>query len=133
MSQDLMLPNVTDRETRGFFEAAAKGRLVYRACDSCDHAIHPPTEHCPHCGGWDTHWRQAAGTGTVHTWSVVAHQIHPAFPAPFTVVVVELDDAPVVRLMGRLDGAPPMTAGQPMQVWFETLAPGVVMPQWRLA
>ncbi|HEY2661283.1 MAG TPA: OB-fold domain-containing protein [Caulobacteraceae bacterium] len=128
-----ILPNVADRETQGFFDAAAQGRLVVRACKTCDHAIHPPTEHCPYCGGWDTAWRDAKGTGRLHSWTVVAHQIHPAFPVPFTLVVVELDDAPEVRLMGRLDGAPDLSEGMPMQVWFETLEPGVTLPQWRVA
>ncbi len=128
-----ILPNVADRETRGFFEAAAEGRLAYRACNACDHAIHPPTDHCPYCGGWDTAWREAKGTGRLHSWSVVAHQVHPAFPVPHTLVVVTLDDAPAVRLMGRLDGAPDLAEGMPMRVWFETLEPGVTLPQWRPA
>jgi uncharacterized OB-fold protein len=124
-----ILPNVDDRETHGFFAAAAEGRLVYRACDDCGHALHPPTSHCPHCGGWNTAWKNAKGTGKLHTWTTVAHQIHPAYPAPYTIVVVELDDAPEVRLLGRLDGAPPLEAGMPMKVWFEKIEGGA-MPQW---
>jgi uncharacterized OB-fold protein len=132
MGADLIVPFTEDRETGEFFAAAAEERLVYRACNACDRGIHPPTEHCPHCGGWDTAWRQAKGTGRLHSWSVVTHQVHPAFPTPYTLVVVALDDAPDVRLMGRLDGAPRLSEGLPMQVWFETLAPGVVVPQWRV-
>ena len=130
---DLLLPAIEDRETQGFFAAAAEGRLVYRACDDCQRGIHPPTEHCPHCGGWNTAWRQAQGTGRLHSWTVVTHQVHPAFPTPYTLVVVELDDTPDVRLMGKLDGAPELAEGQAMQVWFETLEPGVVLPQWKVA
>ena len=76
---------------------------------------------------------RSKGTGRLHSWTVVTHQIHPAFPVPFTMVVVALDDAPEVRLMGRLDGAPELAEGMPMQVWFETLEPGVTLPQWRVA
>ena len=130
---DILLPAIEDRETQGFFAAAAESRLVYRACDDCRRGIHPPTEHCPHCGGWNTAWRPAAGTGRLHSWTVVTHQVHPAFPTPYTLVVVELDDTPDVRLMGKLDGAPELAEGQAMQVWFETLEPGVVLPQWKVA
>ena len=126
-------PNVHDRETHGFFEAAAEGRLVYRACDDCQRAIHPPTEHCPACGGWNTDWRTATGRGRLHAWTTVSHQIHPAYPAPFTVVVVELEDTPQVRLLGRLDGAPDLTVGEPMEAWFEQAADGATLPQWRRA
>jgi len=126
-----ILPNDTDRETAGFFAAAAEGRLVFRACQDCDHALHPPTDHCPHCGGWNTAWRDAKGSGTLYSWTTVTHQIHPAFPAPYTLVVVELDDAPEVRLVGRVDGTPELAAGQPMQVWFEKLEGGPTLPQWK--
>ena len=126
-----MLPNAQDRETRGFFDAAAQGRLVFRACNACDHALHPPTAHCPHCGSWETAWRDAAGTGTLHTWTVVRHQVHPAFPTPYTLVVVQLDDAPEVRLMGRIDGEAELEQGARMHVWFERLEGGVTLPQWR--
>lgn len=128
-----LFPNATDRETHGFFDAAAQGRLVYRACNTCDHALHPPTAHCPYCGGWDTDWRQAKGTGKLHSWTTVTHQIHPAFPAPYTVVVVELDEAPEVRLMGHMDGEPQLEPDMPMQVWFQTLPDGPTLPQWRPA
>lgn len=127
------LPNTQDRETRAFFEAAGQGRLVYRACNSCNRGLHPPSAHCPRCGSSDTAWREAAGVGKVHTWTVVTHAIHPAFPAPYTLVVVALDDAPEVRLMGRLDGAVGVNAGTPMRVWFEPIEGGGALPQWRLA
>jgi hypothetical protein len=128
-----LAPYAEDRETHGFFDAAAEGRLVYRACDDCDHALHPPTDHCPYCGGWNTGWRTARGSGTLHTWTTVTHQIHPGFPTPYTLVVVELDDAPEVRLMGRLDGEPDLRGGMPMEVWFEHLPGGPTLPQWRPA
>jgi len=133
MGAHSLLPYVEDRETAGFFEAAAQDRLVYRKCDDCSHALHPPTDHCHHCGGWNTAWHDAKGTGRLHSWTTVTHQIHPDFPAPYTLVVVELDDAPEVRLMGRLDGAPELAPDMPMQVWFERLGDGPVLPQWKPA
>jgi uncharacterized OB-fold protein len=42
-----ILPYDHDRDTAGFFEPPREGRLVYRACNDCDHALHPPTDHCP--------------------------------------------------------------------------------------
>ena len=133
MGAHSILPYDADRETAGFFQAAGEGRLVYRACDDCNHALHPPTDYCPKCGGWNTSWRDAKGTGKLHTWTTVMHQIHPDYPAPYTLVVVELDEAPEVRLVGRLDGEPELQAGMPMQVWFERLGDGPTLPQWKPA
>ena len=131
MGAHSILPIVQDRDTAGFFAAAAEGRLVYKACQDCDNAIHPPTDHCPKCGGWSTVWREASGRGRLYSWTTVMHQIHPDYPAPYTLVVVELEDAPQVRLVGRLDGEPELKEGQPMQVWFEKLDDGAVLPQWK--
>ena len=131
MNTQPMRPMVSDRDSGGFFAAASEGRLVYRACNTCQHALHPPTAHCPHCGGWDTDWRNAKGTGKLHSWTVVKHPVHPGYKTPYTLVVVALDDAPEVRLMGRIDGEPRVKAGTAMQVWFEKGEDGVTLPQWR--
>jgi len=56
--------------------------------------------------------------------------VHPAFPVPYTLVLVELDDHPGVRFVGHLPGAPPVEVDQPMQVRFEQLDTGAVLPQW---
>ena len=56
--------------------------------------------------------------------------MHPAFPVPYTIVLIQLDDVRA-RLVGHLPGAPELVEGQPMEVWFETLDDGVVLPQWR--
>jgi uncharacterized OB-fold protein len=128
-----MVPNVHDRDTREFFAAAAEGRLVFKSCRSCAAAIHPPGPFCTECGSMETEWRQAGGTGRLHTWTTVTHQIHAAYAAPYTVVVVELDDAADVRLVGYIEGEPELAFGQPMQVWFEDLGDGVALPQWRAA
>jgi uncharacterized OB-fold protein len=130
---ELLLPNTADRETHGFFEAAAAGKLVYRICNACHHGLHPPTGHCPRCGSWDTAWAEAKGTGKLHSWTTVTHQIHPGYPTPYTLVLVELDETPDVRLLGRIAGAPALRPGMPMRVWFEKLADGTALPQWRPA
>ncbi len=131
MSEHPLLPFTRDRDTGPFFEAAAEGRLVYLHCDDCDHAVHPPTRHCPHCGGWNTAWRQASGEGVVRSWTTVVQTMHPGFPAPYTLAVVELADAPEVRLMAHLAGDAALHDGQAMAVWFEPLEGGGALPQWK--
>lgn len=125
-----IFPNDADRETEGFFRAASEGRLVFKACQDCAHAIHPPMSHCPHCGGWNTSWQAARGSGKLRSWTTVAHQVHPAYPAPYTVVVVELDDAPEVRLVGLIEGEPALSDGMAMRVTFDKLDDGPTLPNW---
>jgi len=123
-------PVVDDHDTGGFFEAAARGELVVRACANCATVLHVPRAYCRTCGSWDGEWRVVGRTGTLHSWTVADHQVHPAYPVPYTIVLVDRDDVPGVRLLGHLDGAPELTIGMPMRVRFDELADGVVLPNW---
>lgn len=130
---DRLYPAEWDRDTGAFFAAARQGRLIYRACNACGRGLHVPTPSCRFCGSTDTGWRDARGTGTLFSWTTVTHQAHLAWPVPYTVVIVALDEAPDVRLTGCMPGAPPLQAGQPMQVWFEETGQGRILPNWRPA
>jgi uncharacterized OB-fold protein len=125
----MILPVTDDRDSGPFFAAAREGKLVFRACSVCQRGIHPPVPFCTHCGG-EGHWREASGLGHVHSFTVVMHQIHPDYPAPYTLVSVELADNADVRLMGRLDGAVDLAPGAKMRVRFDEVAPDTVLPNW---
>jgi hypothetical protein len=127
------VPVIDDHDTGGFFEAAARGELAIRMCNGCDAVLHMPVAYCHRCGSWEGRWQPTAGTGRLYSWTVVTHQVHPAYPVPYTVLLVELDDHPEARLVGQLPGRPDVEAGQPMEVWFEPVSDGVVLPQWRPA
>jgi hypothetical protein len=128
-----VIPRTDDPDTAGFFDAARRGELAVRACDRCGTVLHTPRSYCSACGSWDTSWRAVRPTGTLYSWSVNRHQVNAEFPIPYTVVLVELDDAPDVRLLGHLPGAPDLALGQPMVARFDEMAPGVVVPQWETA
>jgi uncharacterized OB-fold protein len=130
---DRLLPVTDDHDTGGFFAAAERGELVVRQCDDCDTVLHLPVAYCHQCGSWNGSWRTVAGTARLVSWTSAEHQVHPAYPVPYTIVLVELDDRPGVRFVGYLAGAPQLTDGQPMRVWFERLDDGVVLPQWEPA
>lgn len=130
-----LIPVDDDLDTGGFFEAARRGELAVYRCNGCDAVLHVPRKYCRHCGSWDGRWHVAAGTATLYSWTVVTHQVHPAYPTPYTVVLVDLDDLPGTRLVGNIAGTPDLVAGQAMEVWFEDLGEvegrQVVVPNWR--
>jgi len=128
-----ILPVEDDPDSAGFFEAARRGELVVRTCAACGAHLHLPVAYCHRCRSFDTRWTAMSGRGRLYSWTVVDHQVHPAYPVPYTVVLVELDDAPGVRLVGSLPGVPELVAGQPMHVRFDTMEEGVVLPQWEPA
>ena len=125
-------PVTDDKDTAGFFAAAREGQLVVRVCGVCGELLHLPRAYCHRCGHWSEQWKPVGGGGRLVSWTTVEHQVHPAFPVPYTVVLVELDDEPGARLVGCLPGAPELVAGQPMEAFFEPLDEGVALPQWQV-
>ncbi|GAA1098188.1 Zn-ribbon domain-containing OB-fold protein [Pseudonocardia alni] len=121
----LPVPRTTDPDQAEFWAGVAEGRLLV-AIGQDGTAVHPPRN-----AGHNTpiRWVEAAGTARLHSWTVTVHTVDPAFPAPYTVVLVELDDHPGVRFVGNVPGAPDLRPGQPMRVRFDDRA-GVVVPQW---
>ncbi|GAA4259746.1 Zn-ribbon domain-containing OB-fold protein [Dietzia aurantiaca] len=135
--QDVGLRPVTDDpDTAGFFAAAAERRLVVQTCADCGHQQQPPRPRCRSCHGAALGWEDVPHSGTVHTWTVVEHQINPAFPAPYTSVLVDVvprTGEPPVRYLGYLPGRPALRIGSPVRATFVDFGEGVVVPNWELA
>jgi uncharacterized OB-fold protein len=126
------VPVADDPDTGGFFEAAKRGAIGVLHCNGCGCVLHLPRPYCHHCGSWDVAWRDVAPRGHVYSFIVVEHGIHPAFPVPYTVLLVELSDAPGVRLIGHLEGAPELEIGDGVVAEFDDVRDGVVVPRWLL-
>ena len=130
MSSERPLPVIDDPDTGGFFAAAARGELALCACTACGAVLHLPRAYCSACGSWATTWRPVAGRGRLYSWTTVEHQVHPQFPVPYTVVLVELADEPGARLLGWLPGRPKLEAGMEMRAVFESVADDTTVVQW---
>lgn len=111
------------RDDDGFREAARRGELAVQVCTPAGHVLHLPRGYCHRCDSFEVTWKPVVGRGTVHTWTVVEHQVHPDFPVPYTVVLVELDDEPGVRFVTDLPGRPELSVGLAMAVRFDGEVP----------
>jgi uncharacterized OB-fold protein len=82
-----------DDSTRPFWEAAAEDRLVAPRCTSCGTFRLPPSPFCFACRHREVEWVELPGTGTVYTFTVVRHPLHPDLGpvCPYVSGVVELD------------------------------------------
>jgi len=97
-----------DRDTTPFWEAQNQHELAFQRCSGCGAVRYPVSPTCPQCLSFDFEWVASSGRGTVYSYTVVHHQTHPAFPAPYTVVLAEMEEGP--RLIAQLrgpDGARP--------------------------
>lgn len=125
-----LIPTTTDPDTRGFFEAAARDVLAVSICSVCETVLHPPLGVCRACGSQAITWQATSGSATLYSWAVVEHQPDSPVAVPFTLVLVELDDYPGVRFVGRLAGNRELAIGQPMRVTFENITESIRIPNW---
>jgi uncharacterized OB-fold protein len=125
-----------DQFTREYWERTARGELAFQRCAHCTTFRQPPGPICPNCNSFATEWVPVAGRGTVYTYTVVTHAVHPALAdtVPFNVVLVEFPDAPGVRLVTNLvDVAPEeLTMGMEVEVVYER-TPAMTLPRVRRA
>jgi len=89
-----------DRDTAPFWEAQSRHELRFQRCSRCSHIRYPVGPLCPECLSFEFEWATSSGRGVVYSYTVVHHQTHPAFPAPYTVLLVEMEEGP--RIVARL-------------------------------
>ncbi|MFF3939014.1 Zn-ribbon domain-containing OB-fold protein [Streptomyces phaeofaciens] len=99
-----MLTPVTDADGAPFWRYAARGELRVQTCADCDEPRFPPRPCCPRCRSFACEWRRTSGRGRIWSYVVPHPPLLPdyAAQAPYNVIVVELADAPRIRLVGNL-------------------------------
>src|ERR1700742_4801234 len=87
--------------------------------DACrEHRLLIQQAFCPHCLGRSLTWVQAAGTGSIVTYTVVWRPQTPAFETPYVIAVVMLDEG-VDLLTNLVDVVPAQVAiGDRVRVAF---------------
>jgi len=93
--------------SQAFWDGARRHELLLQRCSACGRHWHPPSEFCPHCRSSTWAWVAAAGGGTIYSFTVVHHAVHPVLAdrLPYTVVLVDLDEG--ARVVARSPGAQP--------------------------
>jgi uncharacterized OB-fold protein len=138
-----MLTPVVDEDGAPFWEYAAEGELRVQACAPCGELRFPPRPCCPHCQSFDSEWRRMSGRGRIWSYVIPHPPLLPAYAAlaPYNAVVVELLDAPRIRLAGNVVAAPdaPLNSVDParlrigagVRVAFTRLG-DITVPRWLL-
>ncbi len=131
LPQDWALPTLTPFNEAWF----TSGAIVIQRCTSCATLQHPPEEICHACGAMAFDTATLAPTGTVYSYTVCHYAANSALAqsVPYTVVLVSLDDAPQIRIVGNMDGTD-VTIGMPVvATWEERTAEdgtAILLPQW---
>ncbi|MFD9390326.1 Zn-ribbon domain-containing OB-fold protein [Streptomyces sp. NPDC060000] len=135
-----MLTPVTDADGAPFWQYAAQGELRVQACGDCGEPRFPPRPCCPHCQSFASEWRLMSGRGRIWSYAVPHPPLLPDYAAraPYNVILVELAEAPRIRMVGNLVSEPGaaldslspdrVRIGARVQVVFD----GDGLPQWVL-
>lgn len=138
-----LLP-VPDEDGAPFWAYAASGELRVQACADCGELRFPPRPCCPHCQSFASEWRRMSGRGRIWSYVLPHPPLLPAYAAlaPYNAIVVELAEAPHIRLVGNLVSAPDaalnsvpperLRIGAAVKVTFHEMADGVTVPRWLL-
>ena len=107
-----------DPDSAPFWDGLRQGRLLIQYSAAADEWQFPPLERCRRTGG-ELAWREVAGSGTIHSFIVQRHALAPGYGdrVPYVVALVDLDEAPGVRLPTQLVDCDPgeIRVGSPVR------------------
>jgi uncharacterized OB-fold protein len=127
---------VPDSLTEAYWAGAARQQLVIQRCLGCRRFRHLPTSRCSNCGSGEMTFETVSGRGTIHTYAITFDARTPAFTArqPYAIVTVELDEQQGLFVLTNMPttSLQQVAIGRRVEVYFESLAEGVWLPQFRL-
>jgi uncharacterized OB-fold protein len=126
-----------DSWTEPFWLATREHKLVIPRCTNCQTFRFPPSPFCFNCQHQPVELVEVAGTGTVYTYTIARHPVVPmlADNVPYVVAVVELDDAPGVRMIANVVECDPedVEIGKPVRVVWDDVDEYVTIPRFTLS
>ncbi|MEV8546517.1 OB-fold domain-containing protein [Streptomyces sp. NPDC051572] len=114
---------VPDSVSAFFWEGAARSELLIQRCAPCGEFQYPPMPVCESCQSRDLVPTQVSGRASLYALTVLHQAFLPEFAEdlPYTLALVDLDDAPGVRLLTNVVQVAPqqLSIGDPLEVLFE--------------
>lgn len=113
-------PDPVDEAEVEFWRHLETGELRTPQCRRCDARTFPPLGGCPDCGGpeADMAFTAVSGGASLYSWTTIHRPLDDEFEdeAPYTVVVVDLDEGP--RMYGLLSASVTIPLAPGMRLTF---------------
>ena len=116
-----------------YWDACARGELLFQRCGACGKSNFDPALLCRHCGSRDLSWEQGAGNGTVYSWTVVWRPQQPSFVVPYAPAIVDMDEG--YQMLANVVGCDvaDLMVGMRVAVEFHPVSDGFALPYFRPA
>lgn len=127
----------SDYLSEPFWVAAKQDVLVCQCCTDCGTFRMPPSPFCFGCQSRDYSFPVLPGTGTIYSFTVVRHPLHPDLidACPYVSGVVELDgtQGAGARMLVNIIGVDPETVkiGDRVEIVFEHVNDEMSTPRFR--
>ncbi|MDJ0865873.1 MAG: bifunctional MaoC family dehydratase N-terminal/OB-fold nucleic acid binding domain-containing protein [Myxococcota bacterium] len=92
-------------DNKWWWDALMADQLRIQQCSDCGALRHPPRAMCPQCQSLEWNSVEAAGGGTVYSFTVLHHPPVPGYEYPLPVGLIELDEG--TRLVANVVGCDP--------------------------
>ena len=134
MPKPVPVPDETDQ---GFWDAINERRLVIQNCTECNRMQMPPTARCAACGSAShLEWKEVVGKGRINGYCVQydTRVVVLKGDQPFNTAIIELAEDPAIKFYSHLPGVPAnqVPVGADVELIFEEVEPGRLVPEWQL-
>jgi len=128
---------VADELTTPFWDGVRHGKLRVQRCVACRRFQFPPRASCEHCDAKALSFEDMSGRGKVFNFTeTVTGARHPYFQSisPYLVGMVKLEQQDDLIFASNFPGADyaDLFIGASVEVEFQEVADGAVIPQFRL-
>lgn len=128
---------VADEVSKPYWEGLKEGKLLVQRCAQCQRLQFPPDASCEACSSGNLSFEEMSGRGTVFSFTeTVSGARHPYFQSisPYLIGMVQLDEQEGLVFPSNFPGSEyaDLAIGAPVEVEFQEIAEGVVIPQFRL-
>jgi uncharacterized OB-fold protein len=128
---------VADEISKPYWAGVQDRKLLVQRCAKCERLQFPPDAVCASCSSGDLVFEEMSGRGTVFSFSeTVSGARHPYFQSisPYLVGMVQLDEQEGLIFPSNFPGSKysDLAIGAPVEVEFQEVVDGVLIPQFRL-
>ena len=109
------------RSSGPLWEGVKEKKLLIQKCKGCGKLLHPPRPMCPACQSAEQEYVESSGKGKIHSFVTYNKSFHKGFKAPYSVVLVELEEGP--RLISNTVDIKPedIEIGMPVEITYEEI------------
>lgn len=115
-----------------FWESVSRDEARLQCCSSCSTYRYPPGACCPNCLSLEAEWVPVSGKGRLLSWTTIHRQYLPAYPAGSTVVVVHLEEGPIMITHFDTEDVGKLRIDLPVKLTYSTHPDGYRLPKFTL-